>query len=84
MILRMCRTRGAGKSICPSEVARALDADEGAWRALMPDVRRVAGDLASRGLIAVTQRDRSVDAASSRGAIRLALPSEPKTRSRKK
>jgi hypothetical protein len=84
MILRMCSARGAGKSICPSEVARALDADGVAWRALMPDVHRVAGDLASRGLIAVTQRDRSVDAASSRGAIRLALPAEPKTRSRKK
>ena len=84
MILRMCSARGAGKSVCPSEVARALCADDTAWRALMPDVRRVAGDLASRGLITVTQRDRSVDAASSRGAIRFALPAEPKTRRRKK
>lgn len=84
MILRMCSARGAGKSICPSEIARALDADVVAWRALMPDVRRVAGNLASRGLIAVKQRDRSVDAASSRGPIRLALPAKPKTRSRKK
>jgi hypothetical protein len=83
-ILGMCSARGAGKSICPSEIARAFDADVVAWRTLMPDVRRVAGDLASRGLIAVTQRGRSVDAVSSRGAIRLALPAGPKTRSGKK
>lgn len=84
MILRMCSARDAGKNICPSGVARALDADVVAWRALMLDVRRVAGDLASRGLIVVTQRDRSVDAATSRGANRLALRAEPKPRIRKR
>ena len=37
-ILSAVKTRGAGKTICPSEVARTLAHD---WRALMPDVRRV-------------------------------------------
>ncbi|QUJ75350.1 DUF3253 domain-containing protein [Sulfitobacter albidus] len=65
--------RGAGKTICPSEVARALGAD---WRALMPQVRRVAGDLAKEGRIAVTQKGETVDAETARGPIRLGLAQE--------
>jgi deoxyribodipyrimidine photolyase-related protein len=81
-ILRLCRARGAGKTICPSEVARALGADEAAWRSLMPDVRRVASKLAGQGLIAVTQRGKSVDAATARDAVRLSLPAASNTRRR--
>ena len=70
-ILRAVAERGAGKTVCPSEVARALDAE---WRALMPEVRRVAAELAAAGEIAVTQQGRKVDALKARGAIRLGLP----------
>ena len=63
--------RGAGKSICPSEVARALS-DE--WRDLMPDIRRVAAAMVARGDLAVLQRGREVDPAKARGPIRLARP----------
>jgi hypothetical protein len=59
----------APATICPSEVARALDAV--AWRELMPRVREVAGKLAARGEITVTQRGKTVDVATVRGAIRL-------------
>jgi deoxyribodipyrimidine photolyase-related protein len=72
MILRLCAQR-SGKTVCPSDVARALTPDESAWRALMPDVRRVAGHLADQGRIAVTQRGAVVDPRVARGAIRLAL-----------
>ncbi len=60
--------RGAGRTICPSEVARALAED---WRALMDDVRDVAGQMAARGEIAVTQKGRRVDAVKATGPIRL-------------
>ncbi|MEM6373468.1 MAG: DUF3253 domain-containing protein [Pseudomonadota bacterium] len=70
-ILRAVHTRGAGKTICPSEVARALSDD---WRTLMPTVRTVAQTLARTGQIAVTQKGKVVDAHSARGPIRLGLP----------
>lgn len=70
-ILELVRRRGAEKTVCPSEVARALDAKE--WRGLMKDVRREAAELARRGRIEVLQKGKVVDIASARGAIRLRL-----------
>lgn len=63
--------RGRGRTICPSEVARALSAD---WRPLMAAVRERAAELAERGEIRVTQRGQPVDARAARGPIRLGLP----------
>lgn len=63
--------RGRGRTICPSEVARALSAD---WRPLMAAVREGAAELAERGEIRVTQRGQPVDARLARGPIRLGLP----------
>ncbi len=60
--------RGAGKTICPSEVARALHTD---WRELMPVVRAVAEDLAAQGYIVVTQKGEVVTAQTAKGPIRL-------------
>jgi hypothetical protein len=73
MILRLCTERGPGKTICPSQVARALASEEHAWRTLMPDIRRVADDLSAQGRIVVTQRGAIVDPMVARGAIRLGL-----------
>lgn len=89
-ILAAVAARGAGKSVCPSEVARDLasatasqppmsatadpDAEGDAWRAWMPEVRRAAGRLAAAGRIAVTQKGQPVDPEDARGPIRLALP----------
>ncbi len=81
-ILKLCGERGSGKTICPSEVARALVGDETAWRSLMPEVRRVAASLAAGGEILVTQRGAEVDALSARGAIRLSLAAGHKQRRR--
>ncbi len=67
--------RSSEATICPSEVARAIAPDdEAAWRALMPEVRRIAADLADRGLLRVTQRGEPVDARTARGPIRLGRP----------
>ena len=71
MILTLALARGAGKSICPSEVARALSSD---WRALMPEIRRVAAEMQQTGQISVTQRGQPVRAVTAKGPIRLALP----------
>ncbi|MGF1500453.1 MAG: DUF3253 domain-containing protein [Paracoccaceae bacterium] len=67
-ILARVAERGAGRTICPSEVARALSED---WRPLMPAVREAAAALAAEGRLRVTQKGVEVDATSARGPIRL-------------
>ena len=59
----------AGKTICPSDVARALGGDN--WRELMPQVRDVARDMAGTGEVVVTQKGETVDPSTARGPIRL-------------
>jgi hypothetical protein len=68
-ILRLLRARD-GKTICPSEVARAFDPKD--FRALMPAVREAAAALLVRGRIRVTQRGQPVEPLTARGAIRFA------------
>jgi hypothetical protein len=70
-ILAAVAARGPGKSVCPSEIARALAPD---WRSLMPAVRATAARLAAAGLLRVTQKGATVDALTARGPIRLAAP----------
>lgn len=79
---RMLEDRGPGKSICPSEVARAVagrarpdTTDPGAWRTLMPCVRAVVARLAARGEVVVLQRGRRVDPERARGPVRIAAAS---------
>lgn len=73
-ILSLLRARAPGKTICPSDVARSLEAEEAAWRALMEPVREAGRRLAAQGALVVTQRGRVVDAREARGAIRYRLP----------
>jgi hypothetical protein len=67
-ILGLLAQRDEGKTICPSDAARALSAD---FRPLMGPVRRVARDMAARGALEVTQKGRVVDIDTARGPIRL-------------
>ena len=60
----------AGKTICPSDVARALGGDD--WRDAMQDVRDVARDMADVGEITVQQKGETVDITTARGPVRLA------------
>ncbi|MDZ4088871.1 MAG: DUF3253 domain-containing protein [Tabrizicola sp.] len=67
-ILDLALQRGRDKSLCPSEVARALEPED--WQALMPEVRRVAGGMPE---IMATQNGVEVDPVAARGPIRLRL-----------
>jgi hypothetical protein len=71
-ILGLLAKRDPGKTICPSDAARALDDED--FRPLMAPVRRVARSLVQRGELEVTQSGRVVDIDTARGAIRLRLP----------
>ena len=65
--------RAADKTICPSEVARALRPD-GDWRALMEPVREVARGEADAGRLEVRQGGEKIDPHDTHGPIRLARP----------
>jgi uncharacterized protein DUF3253 len=71
MILELLERRGPGKTICPSDAARALAGNQ--FRPLMDTVRAAAADLVADGEIEVTQHGEVVDIASARGPIRLRL-----------
>ena len=58
-ILNHVAARGADKSVCPSEVARAVFPAD--WRVRMEDVRQAARVLAKAGQIHVTQGDNVLD-----------------------
>ncbi|MCS6931999.1 MAG: DUF3253 domain-containing protein [Acetobacteraceae bacterium] len=68
-ILRQAEARGAAKSLCPSEVARALAPE--AWRRLLGPVRQVALRLAAEGRIEILRKGRPVPPEAARGVIRL-------------
>lgn len=71
-ILDLLAQRDEGKTICPSEAARALAGDE--FRPLMDRVRDVAFGMADAGDLDVTQKGEVVDGRTARGPIRLRLP----------
>ena len=73
-ILSAVTARGAGKSICPSEVARAITPPGQDWRQAMHPVREAARRLARDGRIAILRKGRPVDPDGFKGVIRLALP----------
>jgi len=71
-LLELLSQRDPSASVCPSDVARSLASSESAWRALMPEVRRVASALAAAGVVQATQGDATIDLASApAGPIRL-------------
>ena len=75
-MLTLVATRGADKTICPSEVARHLGGPHpDGWRGLMQPVRRVAVRLAEQGKIAILRKGASVaDLNGFEGVYRIGLP----------
>jgi len=74
-ILALLADRGAQKTICPSEAARALGgAHPDGWGPLMQPVRRAAVKLAKDGRLIITRKGRIVDPDDFRGIYRLGLP----------
>ena len=72
-ITGLLERRDPGKTICPSDAARAL-AGDGDFRPLMDTVRARAREMVDRGDLEISQGGRVVDAESADGAIRLRLP----------
>jgi hypothetical protein len=73
-ILRQAAERGTGKSICPSEVARAMGGED--WHPLMTPVRNAAIALAQEGRLLILRKGKPVAPEGVKGVIRLAIPGE--------
>lgn len=69
-ILSQVAARGPDKTICPSEVARALDPE---WQKLSSAVRRAAIRLAEAGQIDILRKGKRVEPAGVKGVIRLRI-----------
>jgi hypothetical protein len=66
--------RGPGRSVCPSEVARASAVRLGrCWQELMPSVRAIALALVDAGEIEAIQREVVVDPGAVHGPVHLRL-----------
>lgn len=64
--------RDPGKSICPSEVDKAIAPDR--WQREMGKVRAVATGLARQGRLVITKKGKPVNPEAFKGVIRLKLP----------
>ncbi|MDB5569933.1 MAG: hypothetical protein JWN93_1116 [Hyphomicrobiales bacterium] len=77
-ILELCAERGPGKSICPTDAARAFahnrGEDELAWRHWLSKVRGEAVGLARQGRLVIYRKGKPADPDDFRGVYRLGLP----------
>ncbi len=74
-ILSLVTERGPGRTICPSEAARAVGGSHpDGWGPLMQPVRRIAVRLMKEGRVVITRKGRPVDPDDFRGVYRLTLP----------
>ncbi|MEM6625601.1 MAG: DUF3253 domain-containing protein [Pseudomonadota bacterium] len=71
-ILGLVEARGADKSICPTEAARAVGGED--WRPLLKIVKAEAVRLAHDGRISILRKGKSVDPDDFKGVYRLSLP----------
>ncbi|GAB3599985.1 hypothetical protein GCM10027446_32700 [Angustibacter peucedani] len=69
-IVDLLDQRGAGKTICPSDAARAVGSED-TWRDLMEPARRAARRLVASGDVEVTQGGRVVDPSTAKGPLRI-------------
>jgi len=70
-ILTMAAERGADKSVCPSEIARALFPAD--WRKHMDEVRDSAIALQQAGKVTITQKGSTVSVQHVKGPIRIKI-----------
>jgi len=61
-----------GKSIEPSDVAKALQPEQ--WQRMLPKVRGTALGLMRQGRLTITKKGKAVDASAFKGVIRLRYP----------
>lgn len=72
----MATDRGTEKTICPSEVARAMFGEN--WRSEMQNIRDAAFNLAAKDKVTVTQRGKKVDPEDLKGPIRIQINASTK------
>ncbi len=74
-LLNLAMTRGAGKTFCPSEAARAIGGSHpDGWGPLMTPVRHAAISLADEGRIMIYRKGKPVDPHDFKGVYRIGLP----------
>ena len=71
-VLTLVQARGIGKTICPSEVARALDTEN--WQRFLKPIRHEAQLMARDGQIAIYRKGKQIDPDLMKGVIRLGRP----------
>jgi hypothetical protein len=69
-ILRLLDAAGTGRTVSPTDAARAL-VPGAQWHVLMPAVRRAAIKLALAGRIVITRKGKPVDPNDFKGVYRL-------------
>lgn len=79
VILELCAARGAEKTICPTDAAKAYAVARGeedplAWRAWLQHVRSAAVGLARHGRLVIYRKGKPADPEDFRGVYRLGLP----------
>lgn len=71
-MLALVAARGEGKTICPSEVARAIAGEHpDAWGRMMQPVRKVAVRLAKEGKVAIMRKGKPADPDDFKGVYRI-------------
>jgi len=77
-ILRLCADRGADKSICPTDAAKAFaearGEDDLAWRRWLTQARSTAVGMARQGRLIIYRKGKPADPDDFRGVYRLGLP----------
>lgn len=71
MILSVAAQRGAGKSTCPSEIARMLFPAD--WRKHMAEVVSAAVELHQQNKVAITQKGIPINIGKIKGPIRIKI-----------
>ena len=78
MITDLCNAQGPGKTICPTDAARAFAAERGeddlAWRRWLQQVRSTAVGMSRKGDLVIYRKGKPVDPETFRGVYRLGLP----------
>ena len=77
-IMDLLAQRGAGRTIDPGEVARALRGDHPEnWAPLMRPIRHSAVRMMKEGRVVILRKGRPVDPDDFRGVYRIGLPGGP-------
>ena len=74
-IIEAALERGVSKTLCPSEVARAIGGKaEKVWRQYMKPIRANAVEMARAGEIEIRRKGKTVDPDNFKGVYRIGLP----------